>query len=297
MQPGLIINADYLGLNAATTQGVLSAYRRGILSSATLMVTMPTAQEAAQAAVVTGLPVGLHVALTQGSAVAGPRLDRLVSESGAFRLRAGQLIRIGRRQAALIEQIRLEIRAQLARASDLGLPVTHVDSHQHVHMNPTIFALLEDEACRFGIKRIRFSREPLRSLLCARQYAEILRRNNLSKWLITRALAYRITPRLETTELFFGIINSGAVVKRVLLKLLATIPTNKSVEICIHPALPLQTTAEPGGRFDRFSSSAFRLLEYDALVAPEVIALVRKRGLTLRSFDGRQKDGFLDLSA
>ena len=289
MKAGLVVNADDLGIDAPTTRGIVSAYQRGIVSSATLMVTMPAVEEAAKAARAAELPVGLHVSLTEGQAVAGPNLYRLVDDCGTFRLRPQYLIRTSRKDVTLIDQIRGEVRAQLARAADLGLTLTHVDSHQHVHMNPALFAVLEEEALAFGIRRIRFSREPLRALFLSGVYSQILKRNNLPKWLATRACAQRIKPRLETPELFFGVLNSGAVLKPVLLNILATIPSHKSVEICVHPGLPDCSAASSGNRFEGFSTSFFRRLEHDALVDPEVRALVRSRGLQLQSFDGKPK--------
>lgn len=168
------------------------------------MVTMPNAGAAVSVARTAEIPVGLHIALTQGHAVAGPHLDRLVDEAGAFKLRAQDLIRVGRANATLIDQIRAEVRAQLARSANLGLTLTHINSHQHVHINPVLFPIWEEEAAAFGIARIRFSREPLRFLWGSGAYEQIWRRNNLPKWLVTRTYARRTKPRLETPEIFSG---------------------------------------------------------------------------------------------
>jgi predicted glycoside hydrolase/deacetylase ChbG (UPF0249 family) len=289
MKPGIIVNADDFGVDPATTRGIVSAYCNGIVSSTSLMVTMPAVEDAVTTAQAMEMPVGLHLALTQGRAIAGHRVDRLVDESGFFKLRAKDLIRLRAKDIPLIEQVRIEIRAQLTRARELGLSLTHVDSHQHVHMNPVIFTIVEQEASTFGIPSIRFSREPFRFLWCSGPYLEVIRRNNLSKWLVTRACARRIKPRLETSDLFFGNFYSGVVTKSVLLNVLRMIPADKSVELCIHPGLPDQPALRPARNFAGFSTSIYRRLEHDALVDPEVIDLVRKRGLTLRSFDGRAK--------
>jgi hypothetical protein len=289
MEPGLIVNADDLGVDAATTAGIVSAYRNGIVSSASLMVTMPAVEDAVAAAQAAAMPVGLHVSLTQGRAVTGPRLDRLVDEGGVFKLSAQNLITAGRGDTALIAQIRTEIKAQLTRAFDHGVTPTHVDSHQHVHMNPILFAALEDEASALGVRRIRFSREPFRFFLSAGRYGQVLWRNNVSKWLVVRIYARRIEPRLDSPDWFFGILHSGAIAKSVLLNILQTMPVDKAVEVCIHPGLPPQRSSQPADGFDAFSASPYRRLEHDALVDPEVVAVVRERGLMLRSFDGRRK--------
>jgi chitin disaccharide deacetylase len=289
MEPGLIVNADDLGVDAATTRGIVSAYRSGIVTSSSLIVTTPGIEEAVTAAQTAGMPLGLHLSLTQGCAVAGPHLDRLVDESGSFKLRARDLITLWRADTALIEQIKLEMKAQLRRALDLGVTLTHVDSHQHVHMNPVLFAILEEEASALGVRRMRMTREPFRIFLNASHYSQMLKRRNLSKWLITRAYAGWIKPRLERPDMFFGVLHSGTIVKDVLLGVLAAIPADRSVEICVHPGLPSQSSLRPLEGFDIFSASPFRRLEHDALIDPEVAELVHRRGITLRSFDGRIK--------
>jgi predicted glycoside hydrolase/deacetylase ChbG (UPF0249 family) len=289
MEPGLIVNADDVGIHPATTRGIASAYQNGIVSSASVMVTMPMVEDAVTAARTAAVPLGLHVSLTQGRAVTGPRMSGLIDETGSFISRPQHLFRVRRSDNALVEQIRIEIRAQLAKARDLGLTLTHVDSHHHVHMNPVLFAILEQEASTFGVLRIRFSREPLGIFWHGGRYAEVLRRNNLSKWLIVRALSSRINPQLDCPDMFIGLFHSGIVDKSVLLDLLRTIPNDKSVELCCHPGLPGPPPAQPSGDYEAFITSPLRRLEHDALVDPEVIDAVRKRGLTLRSFDGRAK--------
>src|SRR5580704_6085675 len=110
MQAGLIINADDLGLDESTTRGIVSAFQQGLVSSASLIVTMPTGGDAAKIALVAKVPVGLHVDLTQGHAITGARFARIADESGVFKLSASELIRMSRRDIALIDQIRSEMR-------------------------------------------------------------------------------------------------------------------------------------------------------------------------------------------
>lgn len=102
MIPGLIVNADDLGVGPTTTRGIAAAYRNGIVTSASLMVTTEGAEEGAATARSLEMPVGLHLTLTQGRAVARD-LDRLVDETGAFKLSASKLIRLRSKDASLIE--------------------------------------------------------------------------------------------------------------------------------------------------------------------------------------------------
>ena len=58
----LIVNADDLGLSQGVNQGVIAAYERGIVTSASLMVRFAAAAEAVQwVKQGAGLSLGLHV--------------------------------------------------------------------------------------------------------------------------------------------------------------------------------------------------------------------------------------------
>ena len=103
----LIVNGDDFGAGRGINRGILEAHRRGILTSTSLMVDLPTSEEAA--ALSRGVPdlsVGLHVDLD--AAAHG-------SEYGA------------------------ELHRQLRRFEELmGRPPTHIDSHHDVHRDPRL---------------------------------------------------------------------------------------------------------------------------------------------------------------
>src|SRR5262249_34284718 len=144
------------------------------------------------------MPIGVHLSLTLGKATARPDLvPDLVDAEGNLKLSADRLLLSsfkGERGGRLIAQIGRELDSQLALARDCGLEPTHVDSHQHVHMNPAIFALLEQLLPRYGIDRLRYSRERLYAFAWGGDLPALVRRNNPPKWALLRWLSARITP-------------------------------------------------------------------------------------------------------
>lgn len=52
-----------------------------------------------------------------------------------------------------------ELQAQLERGLSCGLEITHVDSHQHLHVLPGIAGIVLDLCSAFGIKKIRMPQE------------------------------------------------------------------------------------------------------------------------------------------
>ena len=295
LKPGLIVNADDFGVDPATNAGILSAYKNGIVSSVSLMVTMPRRDETCRELRASGMPAGLHLSLTQGCAAA-PLGDvrGLVDDSGRFYRSAFWFMQVGRggrERGDFLRQIHAELSAQLALASDHGVALTHVDSHQHVHMNPNIFAIVEDIAPRFGVRRVRRTREPAWPMFMAAGLGRSLWRRNHVKWLVLRRLARQFSPRLPSPDAFFGVLHSGIISKPVLRGLLQRLAPQLANEICIHPGFqPSPPLASEATIFDQFAASPFRQIEHDALVDPEIADLVRGRQLRLLSFAGAEKD-------
>jgi predicted glycoside hydrolase/deacetylase ChbG (UPF0249 family) len=296
LSPGLIVNADDLGIHPSINAGILSAYRHGILTSCTMLMTTAYLEQTVRDYVrPQALPIGIHLSLTLGKAVA-PRqaVPDLVDADGNLKLAADRLILSGfrgERGGALLGQIRREFEAQLAIARDHGLAPTHADSHQHVHMNPAIFRLVEELLPRFGIDRLRCSREPFHAFVLGPDLPDVMRRNNLAKWALLRWRAAGLCPALATTDEFFGVLYSGAVTGRALRALLSAAAPGGSLEICIHPGFPApQGVGDyPRPGYNAFISAAARQNEHDALTDQSLAGLVRERGLALRSFDGAMK--------
>jgi predicted glycoside hydrolase/deacetylase ChbG (UPF0249 family) len=293
--PGLIVNADDFGIHPRSNAGILSAYTRGLVSSVSLMVTMPALEDSCRNLRSSQAPAGLHTCLTQGRAVLPPhRVPHLVDAEGNFRHSAQHflLLRGTEDRSAKLSQIQAELAAQFALAKDHGISLTHVDSHQHVHMNADIFALVAELAPKYGVHQIRFTCEPAWPMFITAGLGQAIRRKNHLKWLLIRRLARKISCPLSTTDAFFGLLHSGAISKQVLAGLIQRLPPTTSNEICIHPGFP-PVVADQAARKshlpDRFTASPYRKIEHDALVDPAVIDLVGRRGLRLMSYTGAAK--------
>ncbi len=131
----LIVNADDLGRTPGINAGIFEAHERGILTSATLMVGYPAAEDVARRLPVhPALGVGLHVALTGGRPLLpAASVPSLVDGEG----------RLPRWPEGLrnVEpsEILAEVRAQLERFRTLiGAQPTHLDSHHHSHRLPAV---------------------------------------------------------------------------------------------------------------------------------------------------------------
>ncbi len=130
----LIVNADDLGLDHSTTVAIIESLGRGICSSATLMATGEAFEEACELVHRHKLQrhVGIHISLTEGLAQseAVRRENRLCGPDGRLRSSRTDLIwPFTWHQEAMFE----EMLAQVRRCRRAGIPITHMDSHHHVH--------------------------------------------------------------------------------------------------------------------------------------------------------------------
>jgi len=137
----LIVNADDWGIDAATTEAIAQSFTDGRVTSATAMVHMAGSARSASMARELGLPLGLHLNLSEPfnanrvpSAVRErqARLARRFDEGGRRRLRwmPAPTIR---------DDIEMCVRDQIDAFAELhGALPTHVDGHMHVHVSPTV---------------------------------------------------------------------------------------------------------------------------------------------------------------
>jgi predicted glycoside hydrolase/deacetylase ChbG (UPF0249 family) len=292
--PGLIINADDLGIHPNINAGIISAYRKGTLSSCTMLVTTPYLEETVRDFVRPALlPIGIHLSLTLGKSIAPlAKVHDLVDELRNFRASAGKLICSKLTQnSSLMTQIRCELESQLALACDYGLRATHVDSHQHVHMNPAIFSLLEEILPRYGIHRLRYCREEIALSSVATDPLLLVRRFNFAKWALLRWRSGQLKPSLAGNDNFVGILGSGAMTNALLLAAISNAASSSVTEICTHPGYPAPANAiiYPQPNYNDFIASPARQREHDALLDAEIENMIRKRKLLLRAFDGTPK--------
>ena len=168
----IVVNADDFGGSEETVRATIECFEQGALTSATIMPNMPATDAAVEyARSRPDLSFGVHLTfVTDGldqplSDPAG--LDRLLGPDGRF-LPTGEVRRRALLRRIPVEQIAREAEAQLTFLRDRGVPVSHVDSHRHVHKFGPFREALASVLPRFGVRRVRnvqdvWLRRPLKS--------------------------------------------------------------------------------------------------------------------------------------
>jgi predicted glycoside hydrolase/deacetylase ChbG (UPF0249 family) len=172
----VVFTADDLGISEAINRGVAAAVECGPVREASLCVTGRAAAEAARVARALGpeLGVGLHLSLTEGSALTGA-IPGITRADGAFLSRREVVINClrGIPDARLITA---EIRAQLERLVELGFTATHLNAHQSVHVLPVVRDAVLGVVQAQGIRYVRVPHES----------ALVGRLGSARRWLLAR---------------------------------------------------------------------------------------------------------------
>jgi hopanoid biosynthesis associated protein HpnK len=141
----LIVTGDDFGALPGVNAAIARAYDEGILTGASLIITGEFVDQAvALARERPNLATGLHLVLCDAASASPPGgIPDLVTPDGRFPTspgRTGIAHWIWRRRRS--GQLEREIRAQLERYLETGLPLDHVDGHHHLHMHPVVFEIL-----------------------------------------------------------------------------------------------------------------------------------------------------------
>jgi chitin disaccharide deacetylase len=262
----LIVNADDFGRSHSINEAVIRAHREGILTTASLMVNEAGCDEAvALARENPKLGVGLHLTLLCGKSALPPeKIPSLVNARHEF---SNQPITTGFRyffRRPLSQQLRSEIHAQFQKFRATGLPLDHVNGHLHLHLHPTVFRILMEDAATLGIRHFRLTRDCLsRSRRLARgHWFYRVSHAAIYEWLSRRARRPLQQRGIRHAQITFGLLQNARVDEEYILKLLPGLPAGDS-ELYSHPSL------------DEFKH------EFDALVSPRVKEQVEKLGIEL----------------
>ncbi|HNS50035.1 MAG TPA: polysaccharide deacetylase family protein [Anaerolineae bacterium] len=158
-----ILHADDVGMCQATLAAISDLWEAGLVSSAAAMVPCPWfAQAAALCRASPGVDVGVHLTTTcEYSAYRwGPLSTRdpasgLLAEDGGFHQTAPAAGLHGRPEAAL-----REMEAQVVRAQDAGIDITHIDSHMGTAWFPAVLPGYVELARQFRLPLLLLRPKP-----------------------------------------------------------------------------------------------------------------------------------------
>jgi predicted glycoside hydrolase/deacetylase ChbG (UPF0249 family) len=197
----LVINADDLGLTPGVCRAVRRAHSDGVVTSTSVLAVGTAFEQAATTVREAGdLALGAHLAIVgeDRPLLSAREVPTLVDRDGRFPLSYRTVVARGTAGRIDADDVAREFRAQLERVRGIGVPVTHLDTHQHTHLWPAVAAVVVDLAREAGIPCVRLPGSRRRGPLGAG----------------VRLLAGRLRRRLDraalvTTDAYAGLDEAG----------------------------------------------------------------------------------------
>jgi predicted glycoside hydrolase/deacetylase ChbG (UPF0249 family) len=167
--PELAIRCDDVGMCHAVNEGVRRLLATGMPFSTSVMVPCPWFEEAAE--ILRDQPqvsVGIHLTLNSewqhykwGPVIGASEVPSLVDDRGYFHATAADFAAA----EVDLDEVELELRAQIERARGAGLEIDYLDYHMLTALStPELQSLVEELAAEFGVGLSRYFGEPSISL-------------------------------------------------------------------------------------------------------------------------------------
>lgn len=278
MTAQLIINADDFGSSAEVNAAVVEARQHGVLTSASLMVNGAGTAEAVEIARRDPrLAVGLHLTLSNGrSALPAPEAPLLVDAGGRFPdspARAAMRYYFNGRTRS---QLRREIEAQFQAFGRMGLPLSHVDGHQHLHLHPVVLPMVIELAKRYKAGGIRIPGEPFWAGVRVDPSGFGRRAVVAAGHAYLRAGCRRLIERagIATCDRSIGSLVSGGITAEYATAMLSRLRCHK-VEVFFHPSI--------GDSGDKCGPNRGDL---EALLDPRLRRFIEESGWELTNYRG-----------
>jgi predicted glycoside hydrolase/deacetylase ChbG (UPF0249 family) len=265
----LLFNADDFGHSQTENRAIGKTVLHGPVRSVSVLANFAESAEIATLLrLEPRLGVGVHLNLNEGPPVLLPaRVASLVDCSGNFWPKGVFLRKLFSGRISLSE-VEAELTAQIAKVLTLTEKVSHIDSHQNVHILPRIATAVASACLSVGLVKIRSQKEVylndhtrMRKKPLLRQMKRLLR-----DWGQKRILRYGLMSPVPLLQGMPGYLQESNEWQESLYwweKTLSCLPQG-AYEICLHPGLsPAQTTLLTSAVFkDLLESSGCRTVNY-----------------------------------
>lgn len=158
----LVVTADDVGLHPGMTDGALDAHDDGLVTACSLAA-CGAAFDGAVAALAArpALDVGVHLTLVEERPLSPVgEVPTLVGRDGRFHPGFPAFVARYALGGIALAEVEREWRRQIGRVLDVGLAPVHLNSHQHLHALPRLFALAVRLAAEHGIPFVRIPGDP-----------------------------------------------------------------------------------------------------------------------------------------
>lgn len=269
----LIINADDYGRMPGISRGIREAHLRGVVTSSTAMMNMPSAASDLKTALqeTPKLGFGVHLVLTSGKPLRpAAQIPSLTTLEGSFH-KLDEFIRLA--PALNLAEVKAEWTAQIETfISATQKNPTHLDSHHHSsYFTPGLLQTMFELAREYNL--------PIRLPVAhntGKNIEGLPEELNLPMLEFAPLLLEKFQP--NSPDAFFASFYDAYATRGEFLRILDLLPKNGTFEIMCHPGYVDEA-------FAKESSYAFqRQNEFEILTDPAMRKEVERRGIQLINF-------------
>lgn len=271
----LIVHADDFGLTHSINKGIVDAHQNGILTSTSIMSNGSAFDEAIELALaVPTLDIGVHLTLVEESPLVSPaKIPSIVNNRGKLLTNAKEVYLRYLKKQLDMEHVRAEFEAQIVKIKSTGLPISHIDGHQHLHILPNIFSIVLELAKKHNIHAIRIPKEKiqrymLRNLTNIRRVLELV---------VLNAYASAGSTDLNCPDAFVGFYYGGNLNYRNLESVITHLPKDGTCELMCHPG-----ASSDDAKYSHWQYSWAD--ELDALKCTGIREQLNRQGISLISY-------------
>ena len=152
----IIFHGDDFGLTRGINEGIIHAFKRGLLTSASIVTTGEAVADALRlAGEHPDLDLGIHLVLCDERPLLSPeRIPSILSADQRFLSRKQLLVRILTRKMNIME-VYEEWKAQIEKLLVEGISPSHLDGHQYLHLYPQLLPVTLKLAKEYRIPFVR----------------------------------------------------------------------------------------------------------------------------------------------
>ncbi len=263
----LIVTADDLGLTESINEGIAKAYSEGILTTISIIPTGEAFDDAVT--VIKNLKleeIGAHLALSETKPLLKSSQFHKNHNEFFFKLFLGRID---------LNDIYNELKAQLEALKKTGIKITHINSHEHIHIIPKVLNIFVRLAKEYNIPAIRYARgdRPSKGFKLDEMYKRFI----LSYFSGMTGDIFKNSGLLYT-DFFLGLLDAGRLTEKTLIEMLNGLKDGVTELIC-HPGFLSPEVLEGYGWHIGAEEELF------ALTSKRVRKAIENNGIRLISFE------------
>lgn len=275
----LIINIDDAGFSREINKTVELCYQSGVVTGVSLMAPGSYFQEACDALRGLGInEVGIHCTLTGDVFPCEKHPERvksLLSKSMKFLPGYKDFILKLLCKKIKEEHIAKELENQVTKIISAGFKITHLDSHEHIHMFPAVLRVVAVLSAKFGIKYIRMPYEKWRIVSHQFSLTDFIRHTALKIFNFMPGVA-SLKKKFNHNDFFMGHFHAGRIDENIIRFLLENVSEGVT-ELAIHPAVE---SSEFIKKYPWYNNSS---IELNALLSDSFKELIKSKEIQLVS--------------